>query len=251
MTERTNDEKWRLLLRKGFAEEGARLRAQHPEWEPTSECPPLPLFLRCNRGGDWEKHYQEHFATGCPYCKRQLEIAARLERGQAAVDQNILRPLVFMLLRSRLVSAAPRRGDPNTMTAAAPDEQRWLLTPATDRVETADGPAYRLPEEIVRRSYDVPEGVNVDLRIELLLKKELNGWVPTVEISPGPHPGKGALRLRLRFATDCDRQFVIHPHAFIKMKSLHSEAVAPIPASVVEGWKTAEDSAVVAEFCAD
>jgi diguanylate cyclase (GGDEF)-like protein len=84
MNERTNDDRWRALLQQAFAQQGRQLQERHPDWQPTPQCPPLPLFLRCHRDGDWEQRYQEHFARGCLYCRRQQEIAARLEAQLAA-----------------------------------------------------------------------------------------------------------------------------------------------------------------------
>jgi hypothetical protein len=246
MTERTNDEKWRLLLDRAHAERGRQLRTQHPEREPTPDCPPLPLFLSQLRAGDWEPRYQEHFATGCPYCRRQLQIAARLE-AETAAHRGSFRPV-----RSRQALATPRRGDPTSLAPAAAGEQRWHLEPAPPhRIDTDDGPAYRLPEAITRRSYNVAEGVAAALRIDLLLEPgpQPDTCVPVVEVTPGPHRGKEPLRLVLRFAEDCVREFVIRPHPVINKASLRSDPVEPIPTAVVAGWTGAGAAvAIDAEF---
>ena len=235
MTESNHDDAWRRLFHKARACEDHELGERHPEWGPTPQCPPLPMFLRIHRGGEWDRAYRDHFATGCLYCERQLRLAAKLEARTTTT-------VVFVLVRGRPTVGAARRGDPNPITAIPAGELRWHLEPAPpDRIDTDDGPAFPLPDEIARRSYDLPEGVAVKLRIDLLLEPgpRPNTFTPTLEARPGPHKGKEPLRLTLRFAEDCVREFVVRPHALFNKVSLRSDTVEALPAAVVEGWTTA------------
>ena len=237
MTERNHDDQRRQLIRQALAQRGRELRAQHPEWEPTPQCPPLPMFLSRHRDGVWEPRYQDHFATGCPYCRQQLQFAARLEA------QVTAKTVVFVLVRSRSAVATMRRGDPNFVTAIPAGELRWQLVPSPPhRFDTDDGPAFCLPNEVASRSYDLPEGVAVHLRLDLLLLPgpQPNTFAPQVEVTPGPHRGKEPLRLLLRFAEECVREFVVRPHAVLNKACLRSDAVEALPAAVVEGWLIAE-----------
>lgn len=69
MAVHSNHEKWRQLF----------VSASEPtSREPTSECPPLPMFCGWHLGGEADRVYGHHIRT-CGYCRRQLGIAARVE----------------------------------------------------------------------------------------------------------------------------------------------------------------------------
>jgi hypothetical protein len=262
---RDNEDRWGLLLRQVLAHDGRQLRQMHPEGEPTPACPPLTLFLPCHRGGDWEQRYKDHFAAGCGYCQQLLDVAARLEEqlraGTLAPDAEPLpeeepwqvrrpsaRPsapagcVVFLLVRSRHAAVWGRRGGQDVVPAPPASEQRWHLEPTDpNRIDSEDGPAFRLSQEVAQRSYNLPEGTGVDLRIDLLLEPGArpDTVVPVVEVSPGPHRDREPLRLLLTFAEDCIREFVVRPHTLLNKACLRSDPAEPIPAAVVAGWTNA------------
>jgi hypothetical protein len=253
---------WGRLLRSALAHDGLEVE-QQPGGAATPDCPALPLFLRCHRGGDWEQRYRDHFAAGCPYCDRQQRLAARLEAQLSAGtldpdaeplyrsepwEQAPQPPLVFLLVRSRPAPAWMRRGDPSSLRAVPAHELRWHLEPAApDRVDSDDGPALRLPEEVARRSYNLAAGAAVDLHLDLLLEPVANPEmvVPVVEVTPGPHRDREPLRLVLRFAADCVREFVVRPHALLDKACLRSDPVEPIPSLLAQEWSKSTGPALL------
>jgi hypothetical protein len=251
---------WAQLLRSALAQDGLELQREHPGAAPTPLCPPTPLFLRCHRGGDWEQRYLDHFAAGCAYCERQQRLADRLEAqlSTGAFDpdtepvpasepweQAVLPRLVFLLVRSRSAPAWAWRGDLGSPPALPADELRWHLQPPAPA-----GGALRLPVEVARRSYNLAEGVDVELRIDLLLEPAAHPAVlaPVVEVCPGPHHDREPLRLRLNFAPDCVREFVVRPHALLDKACLRSDPVEPIPALLAQQWATTAGASLDAVF---
>jgi predicted negative regulator of RcsB-dependent stress response len=169
---------------------------------------------------------------------------AATTRTSTAVGSTFPR-IVFVLLPRLQAIGALRGDDPTERFAVPASEHRWHLEPAPPHcTETDEGPAYSLPEAVARNSYNVPAGVSVDLRIDLLVQPgpQPGLLAPVVEVSPGPQRDREPLHFVLWFAEDCVREFVIRPHPLLNKDFLRSDPVEPIPAAIVERWLTAQGS---------